>query len=116
MKYGAKKDANHAEIFEELRKHCKALDLSDVGRGLPDGMAWIGGAWHMFDVKNPKTSYGKRGLNTIQKKWIAQAEGALVYLIYTVDEAREFGCGNFAAIKTEDGKDEAIAAVQRERG
>lgn len=102
MKYGPKKDANHNEIFEELRKHCAVYDLSTAGRGLPDGIAWIQAAWHLFDVKNPKTGYGKRGLNEVQKKWIQQWKGGPVYLIYTEDEARRFGCGDFSGIKREE--------------
>ena len=102
MKYGPKKDANHNEIFDELRKHCAVYDLSTTGRGMPDGLAWIEGAWHLFDVKNPKTGYGKRGLNPIQKKWIQQWQGGPVYLIYTEDEASRFGRGNFTGIKREE--------------
>jgi hypothetical protein len=100
MKYGAKKDANHNEIFDELRKHCAVYDLSSAGCGLPDGIAWINEAWHLFDVKNPKTGYGRRGLNPVQKKWIEQWEGGPVYLVYTADDARELGKGNFDAIKS----------------
>jgi len=100
MKYGAKKDANHNELFEELRKVCEAVyDLSSHGRGLPDGIAWIKSQWVLFDIKNPKTAYGRRGLNEVQKKWVAQWKGGPVYLIYTADEARRFGAGDFEGIK-----------------
>jgi hypothetical protein len=99
MKYGAKKDANHREVIEEMRKHCAVYDLSAQGCGLPDGLAWIGDQWRLFDVKNPKTAYGRRGLNQVQKKWIQQWNGGPVYLIYTVDEACRFACGNFDGIK-----------------
>lgn len=99
LKYGAKKDANHNEIMEELRKHCAVYDMSSAGMGLPDGLAWINNAWHLFDIKNPKTSYGRRGLNNVQKKWLAMWKGGPVYLIYTVEEAAKFGQGNFEGIK-----------------
>jgi len=99
MKYGAKKDANHKEIIEEMRRHCAVHDLSSFGGGLPDGIAWIGEAWHLFDVKNPKTGYGRRGLNEVQKKWVGQWQGGPVYLIYTVEEAARFALGNFSGIK-----------------
>lgn len=93
--YGAKKDANHNEIFDALRKLIPAKDLSAVGCGVPDGIGWVNNGWHFFDVKNPKTSYGKRGLNPVQKKWAENWKGGGVYLIYTVDEAISFAKGNF---------------------
>lgn len=99
MKYGAKKDANHNQIFTELRKHCAVYDFSAMGHGLPDGIAWIKESWHLFDVKNPKTGYGRRGLNPVQIKWVNQWKGGPVYLIYTEEEAVQFGIGNFSGIK-----------------
>jgi hypothetical protein len=101
MKYGAKKDANHNELFEELRKHCGVFDLSAVGNGVPDGIAWVNESWHLFDIKNPKTSYGRKGLNSVQKKWISQWSGGPVYLIYNVDDAIALGLGNFSKLKKE---------------
>ena len=99
MKYGAKKDANHNEIFEELRKHCPVYDLSAAGCGVPDGIAWIDEAWQFFDVKNPKTGYGKRGLNPVQKKWVEKWSGGPVYLIYTQADAQAFGSGDLESVK-----------------
>lgn len=99
MKYGAKKDANHNEIFDELRKHCAVYDISSTGMGVPDGLAWINDAWHLFDVKNPNTGYGKRGLNPVQKKWLTQWKGGPIFLIYTKDEAKKFANGEFETIK-----------------
>lgn len=101
MKYGAKKDANHNEIFAELRKHCYVLDVSAAGSGLPDGIICIDGKLYLFDVKNPKTGYGRRGLNAVQKKWVEQWKGIPVYLIYTVEEAARFAKGDFTGIKFE---------------
>jgi hypothetical protein len=97
--YGVKKDANHNVIFEMLRVRCGVFDLSSAGGGVPDGIAWIYGAWHLFDVKNPKTGYGRRGLNAIQNKWISQWPGGPVYLLYTVEEAERFSRGDFLGIK-----------------
>lgn len=99
MRYGAKKDANHNEIFEAIRKHCAAYDLSVVGGGIPDGIAWVAERWEFFDVKNPKTGYGRRGLNAVQRKWIEKWQGGPVYLIYTTDEAERFGRGEFDGLK-----------------
>lgn len=99
LKYGPKKDANHNEVVAEMRKYCAVYDMSSAGMGLPDGVAWIKEAWHLFDVKNPKTGYGRRGLNDVQKKWIQAWSGGPVYLIYTVEEAARFAQGNFDGIK-----------------
>lgn len=119
MKYGPKKDANHNEIFDEMRKHCAVYDLSSMGRGVPDGIAWVDGQWKLFDVKNPKTGYGRRGLNMVQQKWIGQWKGGPVYLIYTIEEARRFATGQLTGLKVCDSDgyasaksvDEALKAV-----
>lgn len=99
LKYGPKKDANHNEVFAELRKFCAVYDMSTAGMGMPDGVAWINEAWHLFDVKNPKTAYGRRGLNKVQQKWLETWAGGPVYLIYTIEEAARFAQGNFENIK-----------------
>lgn len=99
MKYGPKKDANHNEVFEEMRKHCAVYDFSSAGCGLPDGIAWVKDQWRLFDVKNPKTGYGRRGLNKVQKRWLGQWKGGPVYLIYSAEEAARFGRGEMDGIK-----------------
>jgi len=99
LKYGPKKDANHNEVVAEMRKYCAVYDMSTAGMGLPDGVAWINGAWHLFDIKNPKTGYGRRGLNKVQKKWLETWAGGPVYLIYTAEEAARFAQGQFDGIK-----------------
>lgn len=99
MKYGAKKDANHDEVFEAIRKHTAANDFSSAGRGIPDGVAWIDGGWQFFDVKNPETSYGKKGLNKLQKDWASKWNGGPVYLIYTAKEGEQFARGDYKGIK-----------------
>jgi endogenous inhibitor of DNA gyrase (YacG/DUF329 family) len=101
MRYGAKKDANHVEIMSVIRNGCAAWDLSNAGCGVPDGVAWVSKAWRLFDIKNPKTGYGKRGLNKVQKKWISQYQGGPVYLIYTTEEAKRFAAGELAGLKWE---------------
>lgn len=102
MKYGTKKDANHNEIFDKLRELCPAVyDLSMHGHGVPDGLAWILEEWRLFEVKNPSTAYGKRGLNAVQKKWLSQWKGGPVYMIYTTEEAEKFAKGELSSIKAE---------------
>jgi hypothetical protein len=105
MKYGAKKDANHKEIFDVMREHCPIFDLSAAGCGVPDGIAYINGGWILFDVKNPKTGYGKRGLNPVQLKWASKWAGFPIYLIYTIEEAEKFAQGSFDGLKVHIGQD-----------
>ena len=99
LMYGPKKDANHNEIFDELRKHCSVVDASAVGGGMPDGIAWVNESIQLFDVKNPKTGYGRAGLNKVQQKWVDQWAGPPVYLLYTVEDAKNFGTGKLDAVK-----------------
>ena len=99
MKYGAKKDANHKELMQAIRTITAAHDLSNAGFGVPDGIAWVNDGWHLFDIKNPKTAYGRRGLNKRQKDWASDWRGGPVYLIYNVDEALQFARGEFEGLK-----------------
>jgi len=86
-KYGAKKDANHFEIMNYLKKlGAYVLDMSTLGQGVPDLMVLINGKNYLVDIKNPKTGYGRRGLNERQKRWAEEWQGGKVYLISTVDE------------------------------
>jgi hypothetical protein len=101
-KYGAKKDANHKEVMDVIRQFVAVHDLSRAGYGIPDGLAFINDQWELFDIKNPKTSYGKRGLNERQKKWVADWRGGPVYLIHDVDEAQRFAKGDFAGLKRQE--------------
>lgn len=98
-KYGAKRDANHSEIFAEISATCPVKDLSDAGCGVPDGIAWVNDSWQWFDVKNPKTAYGRRGLNPVQKRWAGDWRGGPVFLIYNREEARRFAKGDFCGLK-----------------
>jgi hypothetical protein len=98
-KYGAKKDANHKEIFSVLKKLIPIHDLSVAGFGVPDGIGWVDGGWHLFDVKNPNTGYGRRGLNKRQKEWADDWRGGPVYLLYNQEDAVNFAQGNFGELK-----------------
>lgn len=102
-KYGAKKDANHSEIFGVIGALTAVHDLSNVGCGCPDGLAWVDGGWQLFDVKNPQTGYGRRGLNKRQKEWASDWRGGPVYLIHDIEEAERFAKGNLDGLKREGG-------------
>lgn len=107
-KYGAKKDANHKEIMQVIGQITAVMDLSHAGYGVPDGVAWIGDGWHLFDIKNLKTQYGRRGLNARQKKWAEDWRGGPVYLIHDVAEAQAFARGRFDGLKREGGYEVAV--------
>lgn len=100
MKYGAKKDANHKEIVQILQLNgAEVYDLSAAGNGIPDLLVWVKTSWQLVEVKNLKTSYGKRGLNHHQKRWIGQWKGGPVYILTDIHEAARFARGNFEGIK-----------------
>lgn len=90
-KYGAKKDANH-NIIEKyfIDAGLFVKDLSSVGFGIPDLIVWDGNEWQLVEIKNPKTSYGKRGLNKIQKDWVENWRGGKVFVITNLIEAKLF--------------------------
>ena len=100
MKYGAKRDQNHTQILGVLRSvGIPVYDLSNAGCGIPDCLAWVCGQWHLFEVKNPNTAYGKRGLNPIQHRWLAQWRGGPVYILRTDEDALNFSKGDFHLVK-----------------
>lgn len=70
MKYGAKKDANHNDVVSALEKAgASVLDMSAIGGGFPDLVCGFRGVTLLMEVKNPKTAYGRRGLNKNQIRW-----------------------------------------------
>ena len=70
MKYGAKKDANHGEVVDALNAAgASVIDTSSMGGGFPDIIVGYAGKTMLMEIKNPKTGYGKRGLNKNQVIW-----------------------------------------------
>lgn len=104
-KYGAKKDANHAGIVELLTKTgTPFIDLSVLGYGIPDlVISTKDDALHLWEVKNTKTSYGKRGLNPKQIAWANAWQGGPVFVIETVEDAVRFLNGERAHVKSTGG-------------
>jgi hypothetical protein len=107
---GHKKDANHNEIVKELQDNgVFVLDLSTLGGGAPDVLCWVqwnngysDGSWQTVEIKNLKTAYGRRGANKNQKKWAGRAmqAGCVVWIISSVEEAKNFALGRLENIKT----------------
>jgi hypothetical protein len=102
MKYGAKKDANHHDLVNALERiGCGVLDLSSLGYGVPDLLILDRNKnMHLADVKNKKTSYGRRGMNNRQKEFAANWQGTAIYLLYTIDDALNLGCGRIDQVKS----------------
>lgn len=76
MKYGTKKDANHHEVVDALKKAgAYVIDMSHVGCGFPDLIVGFQGKTMLMEIKNLKTAYGKKGLNKNQLKWREQWTG-----------------------------------------
>lgn len=99
-----KKDFNHKDIVDVFHKMAIPFyDLSAMGCGIPDGIAWVKSSWQFVEIKNPNTAYGKRGLNKNQKKWIEQWQGGAVYIVSTIDEAILFCRGDFSKLKSHSG-------------
>ena len=99
-KYGNKKDANHNLLFEKLKEHSVPhIDLSPLGCGVPDGVAHTPAGWQLFDVKNLKTGYGRRGLNKNQREWAENWQGGCVFLVHDESEMVAFIKGEFAALQ-----------------
>jgi len=68
--YACKKDANHNSVVVALQTvGAYVLDMSHVGRGFPDLIVGFQSKTILMEIKNPKTAYGKKGLNKNQLKW-----------------------------------------------
>jgi hypothetical protein len=104
-KYGAKKDANHSAIVELLTKTgTPFIDTSPLGYGAPDlCVSTRDGRLNLWEVKNLKTSYGKRGLNPRQVAWAKAWQGGPVYVIESVDDALRFLNGERQHVKAVGG-------------
>lgn len=83
-------DANQKEIVDGLRKAgVSVLITSELGRGFPDLVIAKHGINHLVEIKNPKSQYGKRGLNPNQQAFAEWWTGGPVYMVKTLEEALE---------------------------
>lgn len=86
MRRRARKDDNHREIVEAFQKiGCLVLDMSHAGGGWPDLIVNDHATLRMVEIKNPKTSYGRRGLNALQQKFAGDS-AAQMAIVRTVDD------------------------------
>lgn len=89
------RDGNHKAIVNSLEKMgCEVIDLAGVGDGIPDLLVECHRELYLVEVKNPETGYGKRGLNTNQKKRATLWQKVRVYVIHTIDDCVTFVQGD----------------------
>jgi hypothetical protein len=87
---GGRLDGNHKQIVEALVKAGASVkSLADVGKGVPDLLVAFAGVNYLLEVKNPKTAYGRKGLNPLQVDWSASWQGAKPIVVHSPDEALE---------------------------
>ncbi|WP_250533962.1 hypothetical protein [Caballeronia sp. AZ10_KS36] len=99
-KYGAKKDANHAELVSAFKRlGVGVMDLSVLGSGVPDLLIWCAKRYLLVDIKNRGTGYGRRGLNQNQKDWADGWRGGPVYLVYDLDDVVALANGHLDFVK-----------------
>jgi hypothetical protein len=80
-------DANQQVIVDALRASGASVEiLSNLGRGMPDLIVGIPGNNILMEVKNPKTSYGKRGLSKLQKVFAGRYLGPF-FVVTSAEEA-----------------------------
>ncbi len=87
MRRCGKKDANHKEIVDALRAvGASILDTSALGSGMPDLVVGYRQENFLIEIKNPKNKYGRKGLNDLQKEWVAKWS-APVHVVRNINEA-----------------------------
>ena len=82
---GRKTDANQSDIIATLREvGATVVDLSAVGKGVPDLLVGFRGATYLLEVKNVK---GRNRTTPDQDVFYAWWRGAPVFIVRTADEA-----------------------------
>ncbi len=81
MRYARRVDANQAEIVAALRKAGAKVKVVHQPYDL---QVWIGERTMYVEVKNPKTGYGRKGMNAKQTE---EAHGLPVAMVDSVDAA-----------------------------
>jgi hypothetical protein len=96
----ARKDLNHKELVDILEMGGASVkDTSKLANGFPDILVWHFNEWHLIEIKNPKTSYGKKGLSKSQKSFAENWNGGPVFVLKTSEDAKNFLNGKFEFIE-----------------
>jgi hypothetical protein len=70
LKKRVRRDYNHATITRQLiLRGASVLDIATLGEGAPDILVGFRGVDRLAEIKNPNTSYGRRGQTDLQKTW-----------------------------------------------
>lgn len=87
MRRAARVDGNHAAIVKALRKiGCMVLDLSKLGRGVPDLLVARRFTIKFLEIKNPETG---GALNEAQREWHDQWRGHVLVVESPEQAVRE---------------------------
>ena len=93
--YAPRKDDNHKSLVDTIIKvGGQVIDISALGRGVPDLIVNTRKGIQLAEVKNPKTDYGKAGASKSQKKWASNWQSR-VYIIRTDEDAINLVMGKF---------------------
>lgn len=94
-KYARRTDANHGDIIDVLRAlGCAVLDLSALGKGCPDILVAGGPVDEctLVEIKNPDTSYGRKG-TTGKQKAVMNFWPKRTAVLWSVEDAIAWACG-----------------------
>ena len=88
MKQHGRKDNNHDEIVDALRRvGASVQSLASVGDGCPDVLVAFRG-WHVLEIKDGSKPPSARKLTDAEEAWhLVFGEKATVHIVCTVDEA-----------------------------
>lgn len=82
-------DGNQREVVEALRAAGMGVIVaSRMGNGFPDLIVGCDGLNVLVEVKNPRTDYGRKGLNGNQKRF-AETLGVEILIVHSGAEAVE---------------------------
>lgn len=79
-------DLNQQDVVEAYKaRGAGVIDTSHIGSGFPDLIVGYAGRNHLVEVKNPRYTYGRRGLSSRQQAFAA--EGWRIHVVRSVPEA-----------------------------
>lgn len=106
MRRAGRRDSNHSEIVDELRRHgCCVVDLANLGQGVPDLLVAVQGhnmaasAVHLVEIKSLDTAYGRDGAN-VQQIEFARKWPAPIYLLHSIKDACNIATGRVSELTT----------------
>lgn len=87
--YGSKRDHNHRTIVRAfVACGASVMEADCVGGGAPDLVVGLYGENFLVEVKNLKSSYGKRGLNKNQQSFKRRWGGGEVFVATSIEDVQ----------------------------